>query len=43
MRNEIDDHFFERLLDEKDIELPIDVMDELEAKLMDLARARFPG
>lgn len=43
MRNAIDDYFFDVLRDEKGIELPVNVLDELEAKIMDLARARFPG
>lgn len=43
MRNAIDDYFFDKLRDEKGIELPVNVMDELETKIMDLARARFPG
>ena len=43
MRNAIDDYFFDVLRDEKGIELAVNVMDELEAKIMDLARARFPG
>ncbi len=40
MRNAIDDYFFDVLRDEKDIELPIEVMDDLELKIMGLARAR---
>ncbi len=43
MRNAIDDYFFDILRDERGIELPVEVMDNLEAKIMDLARARFPG
>ena len=43
MRNAIDDYFFDVLRDEKGIELPVDVLDELEVKIMALARARFPG
>ena len=43
MRNAIDDYFFDVLRDEKGISLPLDTMDGLELKLMDLARARFPG
>ena len=43
MRNAIDDYFFDVLRDERGIELPVEVMDDLELKIMDLARARFPG
>jgi type I restriction enzyme R subunit len=43
MRNAIDDYFFDVLRDERGIELPVEVMDALELKIMDLARARFPG
>lgn len=42
MRNAIDDYFFDVLRDEKGIELPVNLLDELEQRLMDLARARFP-
>jgi type I restriction enzyme R subunit len=41
LRNAIDDYFFDVLRDEKDIDLPIEVLDDLELKIMDLARARF--
>jgi type I restriction enzyme R subunit len=43
MRNAIDDYFFDVLRGERGIELPVKAMDELEQKIMDLARARFPG
>lgn len=43
MRNAIDDYFFDVLRDERGINLPVEVMDDLELKIMDLARARFPG
>lgn len=43
MRNAIDDYFFDVLRDERGIDLPVEVMDELELKIMGLARARFPG
>ena len=43
MRNAIDDYFFDTLRDEKGIDLPVEVLDDLEQKVMDLARARFPG
>ncbi|MDP2738791.1 MAG: DUF3387 domain-containing protein [Pseudorhodobacter sp.] len=43
MRNAIDDYFFDVLRDERGIALPVEVMDDIELKIMDLARARFPG
>lgn len=43
MRNAIDDYFFDVLRDDMGIELPVDVLDGLEAQIMGLARARFPG
>ncbi|NKE74477.1 type I restriction endonuclease subunit R [Ochrobactrum intermedium] len=43
MRNAIDDYFFDVLRDERGIELSVEAMDDLELKIMDLARARFPG
>ena len=43
MRNAIDDYFFDVLRDERGIELTVELMDDLELKIMDLARARFPG
>lgn len=43
MRNAIDDYFFDVLRDEMGLDLPLHVMDEIERKIMDLARARFPG
>jgi type I restriction enzyme R subunit len=43
MRNAIDDYFFDVLRDRKKISLPVEVMDDIEQKVMDLARARFPG
>lgn len=42
MRNAIDDYFFDVLRDGKGIELPVNLLDELEQQLMALARARFP-
>ena len=42
LRNAIDDYFFDILRDERGIALPIEVMDKLEIKIMDLAQARFP-
>ena len=41
LRNAIDDYFFDVLRDERGVELPVEVLDELELKIMDLARARF--
>ena len=43
LRNAIDDYFFDVLRDEKGIELSNQVMDDLESKIMNLAKARFPG
>lgn len=43
MRNAIDDFFFDNLRDGRGIALPVEVMDDVEQKIMDLARARFPG
>lgn len=41
LRNAIDDYFFDVLRDEKGIELPVETLDEIELKIMHLARARF--
>ena len=43
MRNAIDDYFFDVLRDQRGIHLPVELMDDLELRIMDLARARFPG
>lgn len=43
MRNAIDDYFFDVLRDEKGVELEVEALDELEKRIMNLARARFPG
>lgn len=43
LRNAIDDFFFDVLRDQKGIELPVEVLDDIELKIMDLARARFAG
>lgn len=43
MHNAIDDYFFDELRDEMGIELPVEVLDDIETKIMSLARARFPG
>jgi type I restriction enzyme R subunit len=41
LRNAIDDYFFDVLRDERGVDLPVEVLDDLELKIMDLARARF--
>jgi type I restriction enzyme R subunit len=41
LRNAIDDFFFDVLRDERGVDLPVEVLDDLELKIMDLARARF--
>ena len=41
LRNAIDDYFFDVLRDKKGVDLPVEVLDDLELKIMDLARARF--
>lgn len=41
LRNDIDDYFFDVLRDERGVDLPVEVLDDLELKIMDLARARF--
>jgi len=43
MRNAIDDYFFDVLRDQKGIRLPVETMDEIDLRILDLARARFPG
>ncbi len=43
MRNAIDDYFFDVVRDEKEIDIPLEQLDELELQIMDVARARFPG
>lgn len=43
MRNAIDDYFFDIVRDQKGIDIPVEVLDELELQIMDVARARFPG
>lgn len=42
MRNAIDDYFFDVLRDEKGVGVPVEMLDDLEQKIVDLARARFP-
>ena len=41
LRNSIDDFFYDVVRDEKGVDLPEEVLDDLEFKIMDLARARF--
>ena len=41
LRNAIDDYFFAVLRDERGVDLAVEVLDDLELKIMDLARARF--
>ncbi|MGQ4878874.1 type I restriction endonuclease subunit R [Billgrantia sp. LNSP4103-1] len=43
MRNAIDDFFFDVIRDEKGIEIPVDKLDDMESKIMEIAKARFPG
>ena len=43
MRNAIDDYFFDVVRDEKGIDIPLDLLDDIELRIMDIARARFPG
>jgi type I restriction enzyme, R subunit len=42
IRNGIEDYFFDVVRDQKGIELSLDKLDDVELKIMDLARARFP-
>lgn len=41
LRNAIDDYFFDVLRDTMQIELPLEQLDDLEQRIMDLAKARF--
>ena len=43
MRDAIDDYFFDVVRDEKGIDIPVKELDELETKIINIARARFPG
>ncbi len=43
LRNAIDDYFFDVLRDQKGIGFDVDTLDELELRIMNLARARFPA
>jgi type I restriction enzyme R subunit len=43
MRNAVDDYFFDVLRDQKKISLPVELMDDIDDKVMNLARARYPG
>ncbi len=42
LRNAIDDFFFDVLRDQKGVDLSVEALDDLELKIMKLARARFP-
>lgn len=41
LRNAIDDYFFDILRDQRGVDLPSNVLDDLELRIIDLARARF--
>jgi len=43
LRNAIDDFFFDVLRDEKGIDIPLEDLDDIQLKIMNLARARFAG
>ncbi|GLS37830.1 DEAD/DEAH box helicase [Mesorhizobium tianshanense] len=43
MRNAIDDYFFDEVRSQLGSDIPLDNLDEMELKIMDVARARFPG
>lgn len=43
MQNAIDDYFFDVVRDEKGVMLAPEQLDDLQQKIMNLARARFPG
>lgn len=43
MKNAIDDYFFDVVRDEKGIDIPVEALDDVEQRIMDIARARFPG
>ncbi len=43
MRNAVDDYFFDVLRDRRQIDLPVEKLDDLDEQIMSLARARFPG
>jgi type I restriction enzyme R subunit len=43
MRNAIDDYFFDVIRDERGVNLPVEALDELESRIMSVARARYPG
>lgn len=42
MRNAIDDYFFDVLRDQRGVDLTVEALDDLEQRIMGLARARFP-
>lgn len=43
MLNAVDDYFFDVLRDQRGIQLPLELVDKLNEKVMNLAKARFPG
>ncbi len=43
MRDAIDDYFFDVVRDGEGIQIPVEQLDELETKIINLARARFPA
>jgi type I restriction enzyme R subunit len=43
MLNAVDDYFFDILRDQRGVQLPLELVDELNEKVMNLAKARFPG
>lgn len=43
MRDAIDDYFFDVIRDQRGINLPVETLDELESKIMNIASVRFPG
>jgi type I restriction enzyme R subunit len=43
MRDAIDDYFFDVVRDQRGIDLPVETLDELESKIMNIASVRFPG
>jgi type I restriction enzyme R subunit len=43
MRDAIDDYFFDVVRDQKGINLPVETLDDLESRIMNVASVRFPG
>ena len=43
MRNAIEDYFFDVVRDKMGIDIPPDRLDDIEMRIMNIARARFPG